>query len=365
MPKPFLPKHGGQLRELAMRFNLGEDLLLDFSASINPAPPSDKMIDSLCNSLKTHKVVTTYPDAQYLGLRRAIAGYIDVDPACIAIGNGVMPLLASAIHALRISRCMILVPGFTEYRRTLETCGTICHTLALRDENQFRIDCGHIAAQLRTSGAQALLIANPQSPSGLLLSKSQLDQLRNAVVNCGAVMLVDEAYIDYAPHESLSHLAAESRELVVLRSLTKFFSMPGLRVAYSIAHRDTRNDMQAAMPLWPVSSIAAEAAQLAMADTSAIAAALDNNARERDVLADRLRGLGLTVFPSAANYLLMKLDDRQDGAEFWRRLIVEHRIVVRSCANFEGLSPQYLRVCIRNHSDNERLLDALSKMLKS
>lgn len=153
--------------------------------------------------------------------------------------------------------------------------------------------------------------------------------------------------------------------MIVLRSVTKFFSMPGLRVAYAIVDPETRTGMETSMPSWPVDSIAAETTRLVLEDRGWAAAARESNAQERNWFAAELRALGLTVFPGAANFLLTRLNAKQDGLEFWRRLVVDHRIVVRSCANFEGLNQQCFRVGVRTRNENLRLLTAFSQMSKA
>lgn len=364
MSSSFIPQHGGQLRALAARFQLSESSLVDFSASINPQPPSDALIDALHELLRGRKIITNYPDIEYLELKRVIARYAGVDEASIAIGNGVMPLLAATIRALRIPSCMVLVPAFAEYRRTLAMCDVVCNTLTLEEVDGFRIDCNRILMQLQSTGAKALLLANPHSPSGSLVPAGELRRLQEAAAAAGVVTIVDEAFIDYIPEGTSSLIAAGCKDLIVLRSVTKFFSMPGARVAYAIAHPETRSAIEASMPLWPVDSIAAEAARLAIEDRALAITTREANARERDWLAAQMRALGLTVFPGKANYLLVKIDNNRDGLEFWRRLLIEHNIVVRSCANFEGLSRQFFRVGVRSRPEDQCLVAALSRMME-
>ena len=115
---------------------------------------------------------------------------------------------------------------------------------------------------------------------------------------------------------------------------------------------------------WPVGSIAAEAARMVLQDRASITSTRETNVRERTWLADQLRRLGLRVFPSAANYLLVKIDEAWNGLDFWRRLIVEHRVVIRSCANFEGLDEHYFRLGVRTRIDNQKLVEAFSAVLR-
>jgi len=365
MPGDFIPAHGGQLHELAANFGVTEASLLDFSASINPLPPSDALVESLCYKLRARTILTTYPEMHYTALKQAIAKYVQVDPSMIAIGNGVMPLLGAAARALGLRKCLVPVPSFIEYPRVLGACGTERSILKGRQEDEFAIDAGRVISELKTTRAQAVLLANPQSPTGRLMSARELGQLHEEVFALGMTTIVDEAFVDYAPEASLSRTAGRSRGLIVLRSLTKFFSMPGLRVAYAIVHPQLRAEMEACIPAWPVDTIAAEAARLALADGDWIAAARDANERERNWLEDALKSLGLKIFPSRANYLLMKIDESRNGLDMWRQLIVEYRIVIRACANFVGLDEQYFRVGVRTRPSNQYLVEALAELFVS
>lgn len=367
MSEDFLPAHGGQLRELAAEFGVPESSLLDFSASIDPRPSSDLLVAALCAALHERTILTSYPDMHYTALKEAIAAYVDVGVQTIVIGSGVMPLLAAVLGALGPRRCLVPMPAFAEYRKVLSSCGVECCTVTSKQGTGFLLDGALLATRMRASGAQALLLANPQSPSGRLMPAEELLQLHEAASELGATTIVDEAFIDYAPEDSLSQWAAKNSGLIVLRSLTKFFAMPGLRVAYAIACPEMRTAMESRIPAWPVGSIAAEAARMVLQDCHpdrpSIARTLATNAAERGWLAAQLQALGLRVFPGAANYLLMKIDESRNCLEFWQQLIVEHRIVLRCCANFEGLDEHYFRIGVRTRLQNERLVRALTEIM--
>ena len=363
MPKNFLPTHGGQLRELAAEFGIPETSLVDFSASINPLPPSDALVATLCDALRARKILTAYPDTHYSPLKQAIAEYVDVDVQTVTIGNGVMPLLGAAVRALSLRNALVLVPAFNEYRRVLGACGVECCTLTAVPEDDFSAATERVVAELKATGAQAVLLANPHNPSGRLMHKEEMLRLHEAVFALGAATIVDEAFIDYVPGESLSQMAAKSHGLVALRSLTKFFSMPGLRVAYSVAHPEICSAMEACFSAWPVGSIAAEAARLALQDQASMVETRRTNVEGRTWLADQLQALGFRVFSGAANYLLMKIDEDWNGFELWRRLVVEHRVVIRSCANFEGLDEHYFRIAVRTRVENQLLVAALTQVI--
>ena len=364
MADNFVPLHGGQLSEIAERFHVPEDSLLDFSASISPIPPCDAVVDALCESLRSRKILTQYPDPGYPNLKQAIAQHAEVDPSSICIANGVMPLLDAALRALGLRRCLVLTPAFGEYQRVLRGCGIDRRTLMLREQENFSVDPDAVLREVTYHSPDCVLLANPHSPSGCLMPAAILTELQSALSALGVTTILDEAFVDYSPEGSLSGLAENAGNVVVLRSLTKFFAMPGLRIAYSVTHPDNRTRMESIVPLWPVDSLAASAARIALLDIASVRKTREGNARERRWLTEQMITLGLTVFPSNANYVLVRLPHEVNGFTVWRRLIVEHQIVVRNCATFEGLTGQYLRIAVGDRIANQALITSVYELLR-
>jgi threonine-phosphate decarboxylase len=201
------------------------------------------------------------------------------------------------------------------------------------------------------------------SPSGCLMPGGIITQLQSATLSLGITTILDEAFVDYSPEVSLSGLAADLGGVVVLRTLTRFFAMPGVRVAYSVAHPENQARMKSILPLWPVGSLAASAARIALLDSALVRKTREANAHERRWLTEKMSALGVEVFPGNANYLLVRLPDGVDGFKVWRRLVVEDLIVVRNCATFEGLTRQSLRIAVRDRSANQTLANALTHVL--
>ncbi len=363
MADDFIPLHGGQLRGIAEWFHIPEESLRDFSASINPIPLGNGIVDALCELLRNRKLIAQYPDPEYPDLKQAISQYAGVNPSSICIANGVMPLLDATFRAFGLRTCLVLVPAFGEYQRILRACGIEHRTLLLRERENFLLDPDAVLREVACYGADSVLLANPHSPSGCLTPPGVLAHLQSALLPLGVTMILDEAFIDYSPEFSLSGLAARVDGLVVLRSLTKFFAMPGLRVAYSVARPENRERIKSILPLWPVDSLAASAACMALLDIALTSKTRDLNAYERKWLSKQIVALGLQVFPGRANYLLVKLPDGKDGFAIWSALIVERLVVVRNCATFEGLSKQYLRVAVGDHCANQVLISALAHVL--
>jgi threonine-phosphate decarboxylase len=357
-----VPAHGGQLKALAAQFGIPLAELLDFSASIHPVPPSPQILAALSSYVSNPAHLTAYPDVGYLDLKEAISAYTGVDVSSIVVGNGVMSLLQAALQSIEAKRCLVLVPAFTEYARTLSASRIDCKYFYLQPDQDFLVDVDEVCDALKRTASDVLLLANPHSPSGVLSPLGKMRALVRRAAQLGVTAIVDEAFIDYEHHESLTQIAAAASGLIVLRSLTKFFAVPGLRVAYAIAAGAWKVGMERCVPLWPVDSVAAETARLLLKDIPRIKEAPEGNAQEREWLAAQLSGLGLHIYPACANYLLAKVK-RGKGLELWHELITRHRIVTRSCANFEGLDAAFIRLGVRSRAENERLIGACAAVI--
>ena len=354
-----VPEHGGQLRAIAQQFGIPEQSLLDLSASIHPIPPPPQVLESLAQHVRAGTGIATYPESTSADLRAALGQYAQAHPTSISVANGVMPLLQAAASALHITGALVLVPAFAGYTHALGLAGTHTHAFPLASQNNFLPDWSAVMQAMRATGADALLLANPHSPSGALLTNESLQATAEELAQMRKLLILDEAFIDFVPDTSLAHLAATSRHIVVLRSVTKFFAMPGARVAYAIAHPENKARIDACLPAWPVDTLAAQLAMLQVAQETATRRAQTHT--ERAWLAEQLESLGLRVSPGNANFLLFHC---LQPADLWQRMIAEHRVVIRDCQNFAGLGAGFYRVAVRTRPESERLLSALQALLK-
>lgn len=353
------PTHGGQLRQLAERFDIPATELLDLSANLNPEGPPVSLLAALRQSLEDPCTLTTYPDLEEQALKKALARFALVSPEMISVANGFVPLLEATIRALTIERCALPVPAFVEYRRTLERTGIRVTPQQLSQLAAFRYD----PETLLANADDAILLANPQNPTGRLTPKAALRQLVESAAARNVTILLDEAFIDYAPEESLAPEAASYPNLIVFRSVTKFLGVPGLRVAYAVAHPQLTQALDAQLPPWPITTLASNAIIAGLADHAFATESRTLNQQRNQQLADALRHLGLETYPTPANFLLMRLPEGIVATDLWRRLITHHRIVLRNCANYEALQPNHLRTAIRTEAESARLVGALRASL--
>ena len=360
---PPLPPHGGQLRHISDHFGIPISQLLDFSANIHPQGPPLSVLDALRAALASPAVLTSYPDLEQSELKLCIAAAVGVDAQCIATCNGFVPLLEAALRMLSIRRCLLPVPAFGEYRRTLERVGVTVTPYPLTQETGFSYDPDRLIAALETRQYDALLLANPQNPTGALCNRSILLDIIQAADRSNVHVLLDEAFIDYALEHSIADQVHRFRSLTVFRSVTKFYAIPGLRVAYAICNPEQALHLERHLPPWPVTTLASIGVCAALRDVDWSRQTLANNQEHKDRLILQLRGLGLHIYDSAANFVLVRLPPGADAQKIWRRLIVEHSIVLRNCATFESLTSEHLRCAVRTHIENARLVAALKELL--
>jgi threonine-phosphate decarboxylase len=280
----------------------------------------------------------------------------------LVLGNGSSALIFAAIRALRPGRALLLEPAFGEYRRALRASGVEVEAFLLKEEDSFIPDFGALTDAIRSGRYDVVILNSPHNPTGALYPKNQVLALAEATERGRASLVVDEAFIDYAPEASLLPEAAQWASVIVLRSLTKFYAIPGLRIGYAVCHPALAKRVRAQIEAWAVSSIALDAALAAISDSEyeRIARERNRSAREQfSLMLDRLPGV--KPFPSAANFLLVKFD-RIKGIEL-ERWLHQHRILIRRCDVFAGLGDEFVRLAVRSPEDNLRLAQLIESFI--
>jgi threonine-phosphate decarboxylase len=356
------PVHGGQLRQIAARYEISTERLVDFSANINPAGPPRSVQAAIRRALEDPENLTNYPDLEFVELKQAIADYADVQPDNIAVANGFVPLLEAALRSLKIERCLLPIPSFSEYRTALENANIDVTRYRLSPEEDFSYEPDTILRASLDQSCGAILLANPQNPAGALCDAERMQKLIEAAGQHNITVLLDEAFIDYCPLDSLIQQAAERDNVVVFRSVTKFFAVPGLRVAYAIGNSSRIHAMNRFIAPWPITSFASYAVCAALRDGVYAKESRLINARRRLWLERELLRLKIATYPASANFLLLRFPPEVDVNLFWERMIVEEQIVLRSCVNFEGLATGHLRIAVRSEEENERLICGLERV---
>lgn len=239
--------------------------------------------------------------------------------------------------------------------------------MRLSPEDGFRIDVGYLLQALQ--GSDALFLCQPNNPTGRLMPYEDLSVLAVEAERTGAFLIVDEAFLDFVPENAgltaAGFLPRLSR-VVILRSLTKFFGLAGLRLGALVAVPELLEKVEALTPPWNVNMPAQAAGVAAVQDEEYIRRTRQLIATERQFLAEALGGLpGVRVFAGAANFLLLDIRNTGLSAGGIACRLAEKRILVRDCGNFAGLNDGFIRVAVRLRRQNERLVEALKSVLRT
>ena len=345
------PTHGGNLDWAVSLVNCPHSAILDFSASINPLGPPECAMEAIYKGLSQLK---NYPNPNYTEFREVIANRHKLNPEWILPTNGAAELLTwIAWEAHSYKGVLLPAPCFADYKRALNT---------------FKIDFASYSLNALTRRFDwsnkkdwALLINNPHNPTGRLWTKANLVQHLDDF----AFVIVDEAFMDFLhPNEqqSLIELVEDYDNLVILRSLTKFYSLPGLRIGYGISSPERVKRWQAWRDPWSVNTLAALAGCAVLQEQNFDTLTWEWLPVAKKKLVQQLSMIEqLEVFPSSANFLLVKT--QIPSPQLQLELLEQNHILIRDCLSFPELGEQYFRVAIRTESDNEKLSRAIASII--
>ncbi len=352
------PKHGGDVYHLARTLGIPLGELLDFSANINPLgfPASLAAVIQ-----KTLPEIVHYPDRQCLELRQDLAAYHGLTPQEILVGNGSTEIIYLIVRALRPQRALIVAPAFSEYEQALKVAEVPVDFHLTPEAHNFTPD-----QPLTPQGADLVFLANPASPSGALMAPELLNSLAAALDAAGVYLVLDEAFVDFVEGASFKGHLGQYPHLLILRSFTKFFGIPGVRLGYLMAAPALMARLTMVQEPWSVSTLAQAVGRACLADADFMARTRALVDRERDYLGRGLARIpGLKPFPSAVNYLLVKLT--RPGVFYTaarlREAMLAHQIIIRDASNYRGLDASYFRVAVRGREENDRVLNALALCL--
>lgn len=359
------PLHGGNLAWAARLANCPPELILDFSASINPLGPPASAIAAIQSSLSDLKA---YPDPDYGSLRETLSAFHQLPPDWILPGNGAAELLTWACRDLAaLETTYSITPAFSDYGRALRAFNAQVEALPLAltellEQPAATTDLAAVLSRWPSASRNCgLLINNPHNPTGALFERQSLQSCLGQF----GLVVVDEAFMDFLPpgtEQSLLEVVQEHPNLVILRSLTKFYSLPGLRLGYAIAHPDRLHRWQQWRDPWPVNALAVAAAEAVLADSSFQQQTWAWLSEARSQLWQGLATLpGLQPYPGAANFFLVNTE--RPSSQLQARLLRDHRILIRDCLSFPELGERAFRVAVRTLDQNQRLLSGLAATL--
>lgn len=355
-------QHGGNVYKHIRESGTALSNVLDFSANINPLGMSPKGREAM---EKAWEHLVHYPDPDYKALKIALAEYYQVPLEWLAVYNGAAEAMHACFSYLSPKSALLHGPSFVEYEKILTGIGTTCHWTLLEESNAFKLDINAYLETLNKYQPQLAVICTPNNPTGQKLTLSDLLAIENGLKPWQGILAIDEAFIDFCEDdESYGNCLESISRVVIFKSLTKFFGVPGLRLGALITPiaEFHEHDRLFGVP-WRINSFAEQYAIEAVNDTAYINASKAYIADARATLASLLASIkGLKVYPSEADYILLKVTS-EVALSLVEQLEVKN-IMIRNCANYKGLGLGYFRVAVKNHDANEKLVSAIKEVLE-
>lgn len=352
--------HGGDLRTAEEMYGRSMHQWIDFSANMNPYGPPQAVREIMQNHWQQ---IAHYPDPAVRELRGKLSAYYGVPADSILVGNGAAELIDLVVRVLKPKVTAIARPSFSEYEEAVAKIKGSIRDIPLHAWHDFLLTEKELTAAL--DEADCFFLGHPNNPTGKRVPRKLLQQILDA----GKQLIVDEAFMDFLPDErrfSLLQKAAESADLIVIRSLTKFFAIPGMRLGFLVAHPETIARLKELQVPWSVNVLAQLIGTAVLDDTAYIDLTRRWLEEERPWLTEQLRALGLQVFASDTNFLLFSLPKhKQLQAKELQKQLAQRGILLRDASLFKGLDERYCRCAIRLRKDNARLVAALQDVLAS
>jgi len=352
--------HGGNINQICKKYGLNPDEIIDFSASINPLGCPEnvhKVISERFDDIKN------YPDSECTILKKAIADKVPCNDSNIIVGNGSNELFYLIPRAMKPKQGVLLQPTFSEFKDALTNADAEVVDIE-NDDGNFPIINTNLSS-LKYIEDGMVFLCNPNNPTGQLTLKKDILALVNG--NSNSLVVVDEAFMDFVDDDEKYSVIKEAPlidNLIVVRSLTKFYGFPGLRLGYLVANESIVNKLMQFKEPWTVNTFAQIAGHVAINDVEFAVNTRQYMSSEKAFLYDELSKIkGIRPFQPSVNFILVRIHNTEITSSVIQNLLIKDNIIIRDCSNFVGLSDKYFRVAVRTREENQKLLSALNSIM--
>ncbi len=355
--------HGGDIWGFSRKYNIPLEDVFEFSGPINFLGPPLKAIKALKQNAK---LIRYYPDPDPVEFKEEVAKYVGhgVEEENIVLGSGSIELIYVITEILpRGFKALIPVPSFSEYEKAALRVGG--EPVFVQLPENFALEPEKIKKAV-TDETKIMCICNPHSPSGTLYSKKKLLHLVEFCNKKDVIFSIDENYIEFTDKgedTTLAGMVKDYENLFVIRSVTKFYGMPGIRLGYGIAAGTLVDKVETMRLPWSINCLASAVSLAAFNDKEFIANTKVTINREKAALAKSLSEIeGLHVYPSVTNFLLVKIQNRKLTSTMLKELLAKEHILIRDCCTFVGMDDSYFRVTVRSARDNQKLTETIKRI---
>lgn len=355
--------HGSDLEVISQKYRISQDLLQPFASNVNPLGMSPKAKQTMIDYIDA---VQSYPDRNYVRLRTAIANYCDCSMDNIILGNGTSELIRLAFQILKPKHTSILGPTYSEYKNAAILSGSTADIYMLNQLDDFELDIPRFVEYLNPA-MDLLVICNPNNPTGKAIRKDDIAIILDACEKQNIFVMIDETYVEFVqdlPLISAVSLTKTFSNLLVLRSTSKFFCTPGLRLGYAITgNKDLLSATDDTKVPWNINSLASIASVM-FEDEHFMNLTTSLMQTERNLIYSALCSRKtIKVFKPDANFVLIKLlkEDLTSTEVF--EYCLERGLMIRDCADYEGLGDKYIRFCFLKPEQNDKVVNTILEIV--
>lgn len=337
-------EHGGDIFE--------REIVYDFSANLNPLGMPESVKNALRKSISEWE---KYPDPFCRSLVKKLSERENFPPENIVCGNGAADLIFRIVQTVKPQKAVVCAPSFSEYSKALVQSGSEISAYFLSEKSGFALD--EKIPEMLDESVRMLILSTPNNPTGRTVDGELLRRICERCKANDIVFLCDECFIDFT--ENAAHAEQFiNPNVVVLKAFTKIYAMAGLRLGYALFGDDVLAEkVRKNGQFWSVSAPAQTAGEAALDEKYYLEKTLELVKKEREFLTENLRNFGFKVYPSEANFILFYTELPLD------EMLLSEKILIRNCANFDGLEQGYFRIAVRSHEENSALVSAIERCL--
>ncbi len=336
-----------------------KDEVLDFSSNLNPFAPFPELVDFL-NSVSS-KMYTKHPPPYPEDLEEKLAGVLGLEREQVSLLPGSIYGIHAVFNIFDAKRAVVPVPTFNEYERvcSLNNVPVVYHRLV--PENGFRLCLGELASKI--DEGDIVFVCNPNNPTGYFFGVDEVAGLVRWCERKGAFVLFDEAFIDFTGHaRETAQVILSSDNAVIVRSFTKLFSVPGIRVGYALGSPYVISRLREQVPSWSIDNVACEAVKLMVSHFDLVPQWRQKINEIKQSMIEELKKIGLSPVPSSANFLLVGTENR-NALELGKELLKKGICVRTFPEREEAFAKGFFRIALRKEEENRRLLEALRELV--
>ena len=350
--------HGGNAKEISRTNKIDYNKIIDFSANINPLGMPSSVKNAIIENLDEAE---KYPDITYFELKSAISEFENINMENLILGNGAAEVLFNVVRGINPKNSLIQAPTFSEYEEATKAIDGNIIYYKLKEEHKFHIQ-EDILEYINTD-LDLMFICNPNNPTGVITEKSLLAKILDKAKKNNVIVLIDESFLDFIK-ENLSMISYinEFENLIIIKSLTKFFALPGIRIGYGICGNiKLIEKIEGMSPAWNVNIFAEVATKVGLKDENYIQKSIKFINDEKKYLYMGLKKINeIEVYKPSLNFILFKTLIKLDLKEE----LLKHNILIRSCKNYNGLDNSYYRAAVRTHEENSILIKSLMNIFE-